>query len=864
MDWERYIQSVLEEEKCLDNITILIDGKEIALPSIIKASVFMLEKMIQNQGRNNVFVFPDGDQIPFLFMISKLIFNIYSGKIENQYTPEDFNPGQILKLGNCVMEFLGVGDEPYYDGTKRIYLKFADLDKYYCPIEMAPYFQKSDTKKKLSKKAAYNKEKKRIDAERSLQKNYLYELKEIKTHVKKTLFYVSPVTNSQDKAHKILIDGSSLFEYFLVTVTEYTGEMKYLKGKLVGTPALSFASEIDYVNEAIDRGSKAQSVIINLKECNVENQLAALDTLLQHKIPVLCVTDTANSFDLKYLEERNFNIWRWDEDSISDGIRSTEEVKLAKKIEKCIKSKVSYHSVSAPEISASFNILYHYNRIVENESAKLNSIFSKLLTISYSMLRNVRAIEANERDNYFETLEFCKTALEEEKIFIDETVYADFKKVIENFEKIVHESKSYCKTEAIFDFLIHKRIEEFYLICSNNDSPQLVKEYWENRLAKSGYRPIITVLYAKDFLKIDKHKAGVAIITGWLGASVLRKIIYGYLVEEIHIYTYECEERWKKAHTKSWKMGLNNKNNKVIAEKSFSNQTIKVRDVAEKEMMTDEEKSVIYEKDDLDLIMQENRYRQYMSRGGQTQGAIVEAKPAGFAGGEFALYTGGHKILVASKIIAQSTNKIEKKEIDELIIGDFIVVRESSKDIIREVADNILVANDKLHYRKLVAIWKDALRIEFAFYSIEYIYTKLCELGCTKNIQTVRNWHLSDDIIIPQDKEDLEYIAQMTNDSVLLEKVDEIYSAGTYIKNAHIKAGRILSERLTEGIAQKLLSGEKIDPYNIWDPIELNLEEVGPVKILKVIDLGQEWIPVSVNDTNKILSEEKESLLWQE
>ena len=155
MDWEHYIQSVLEEEKCLDNITILIDDKEIALPSIIKASVFMLEKMIQNQGRNNVFVFPDGEQIPFLFMISKLIFNIYSGKIENQYAPEDFTPGQILKLGNCVVEFLGIGEEPFYDGIKRIYLRFADCDKYYCPIEMVPHLQKSDTKKKLSKISVY-------------------------------------------------------------------------------------------------------------------------------------------------------------------------------------------------------------------------------------------------------------------------------------------------------------------------------------------------------------------------------------------------------------------------------------------------------------------------------------------------------------------------------------------------------------------------------------------------------------------------------------------------------------------------------------------------------------------------------------
>lgn len=357
MDWEHYIQSVLEEEKCLDNITILIDDKEIALPSIIKASVFMLEKMIQNQGRNNVFVFPDGEQIPFLFMISKLIFNIYSGKIENQYTPEDFIPGQILKLGNCVVEFLGVGDEPLHDGIKRIYLGFADCDKYYCPIEMAPYFQKSDTKKRLSKKSAYIREKKRIDEEQNAHANYLHELKDIKTHVKKTLFYIAPVSNSQNKAHKILIDGSSLFEYFLVTITDYTGEMKYLKGKLVGTPALSFASEIDYVNEAISNGAKAQSVILNLTECNIENQLAALDTLLQHKIPILCITDTANSFDLGYLEERKFNIWRWDEDSISNGVRSNEEVKLAEKIEKCMKSKVHYHALSDPEISMNFNIL---------------------------------------------------------------------------------------------------------------------------------------------------------------------------------------------------------------------------------------------------------------------------------------------------------------------------------------------------------------------------------------------------------------------------------------------------------------------------------------------------------------------------
>ena len=73
----------------------------------------------------------------------------------------------------------------------------------------------------------------------------------------------------------------------------------------------------------------------------------------------------------------------------------------------------------------------------------------------------------------------------------------------------------------------------------------------------------------------------------------------------------------------------------------------------------------------------------------------------------------------------------------------------------------------------------------------------------------------------------------------------------------------MLSERLTESIAAKLAK-EKIDPFNIWDPIELELEEVGKVKILKVIDIGSDMMPVRKGDTNRILAEDKGEILWQE
>ena len=141
---------------------------------------------------------------------------------------------------------------------------------------------------------------------------------------------------------------------------------------------------------------------------------------------------------------------------------------------------------------------------------------------------------------------------------------------------------------------------------------------------------------------------------------------------------------------------------------------------------------------------------------------------------------------------------------------------------------------------------------------------QLLDAGCTRNYQTVRNWLQSEELIIPQDSEDLKYIAEITGDSVLAEKMNEIINAGNYIKNAHIKAGRILSERLTESIAMNLSNGNAIDPFNIWKPIEIELNEVGVVKVLKIMDIGQEFIPIESSNSNKVLAEEKEGLLWQE
>ena len=45
MYWAEYLTDILEQDKSLDNIKVNMDGMSVDLPDIIKASVFMVEKI---------------------------------------------------------------------------------------------------------------------------------------------------------------------------------------------------------------------------------------------------------------------------------------------------------------------------------------------------------------------------------------------------------------------------------------------------------------------------------------------------------------------------------------------------------------------------------------------------------------------------------------------------------------------------------------------------------------------------------------------------------------------------------------------------------------------------------------------------
>lgn len=97
-------------------------------------------------------------------------------------------------------------------------------------------------------------------------------------------------------------------------------------------------------------------------------------------------------------------------------------------------------------------------------------------------------------------------------------------------------------------------------------------------------------------------------------------------------------------------------------------------------------------------------------------------------------------------------------------------------------------------------------------------------------------------------------MATVTENEMLMELLDSVFEAAQEVRNAHILAGRKLSEQLKLTLAKELKKYEDIDPFNIWEPIEMEMEGIGSVKVLKIIDIGFE-VEVASTDTNRLIED---------
>lgn len=855
MEWTSYVKNELTKPNSLHNLTITFGDKNrsIGMPPIITVSVNLLNRFLSTGEKHIVMVFPEKIKSSFLLSVIKIISDISEGKIEKTYNPASFQKGQKLKCKNCVVEFECVEEK---NGVTMLWVRDSDCTVG-IPIELAPFFQLTETNRRLSKDAEFSIVKKQIRKEKvamSEDQKLTSMLIDYKTHFNNTVFNVTPIGKAKDLLSTVCLNGTSVKDLLLVGQSDIEGNVEIInKGQLTGEPAIIMTPDLYAVNEAIKKDSDVKLLLIDVSNANlINNQLDALDELRRKDFPIVCLTDTANSFELGLLEQRGFYIWRWDEESISDDMFIDPQKQIDQKVENCAKQRIEYLNCESKEISDALARLYSNRQTISEATGNVPVVYDKLFSTVFIFLRSIVALSSDERRELRTNLESCKAQLEAVKRFISNELYKDLFEVISNLELVLRQEYIFPKITALKKKLLCDSYESICIVIHDKADKEKHQQYWDDYCRQENLNTVVHVMRQEEYFDSESINCDITIICGWINKDRMRRILYGYKTLGYLVLLYDYEQRWKKPHTNDWKRTLHKGNKRRVIEKALSTDqidTTRFIEVADTDIVQQDEL------DEINMILRENKYRRYLAGGGNRNiDEVVEAIPVNYVGGCFAFYKSTHKIVSVADIVLKDKNEIKMLLPAELEIGDFIVVREAQRDLVKEMADNILASNEKIEMRDLAKKWKDSLEIESIFSSFEEIYRKLQAEGCKKNWFTVRQWMKNEDIIAPQDKNDLRFIAKATEDAVLLERIDDIYEAGKQVKRAHVQAGRNLSLLLKRQIADKLQELGKIDPYNIWEPITLYLDGIGNVKILKVIDIGKKML-VDATNVNRLIDE---------
>ena len=863
VDWREHVKRILNNESDLDGLRLLFGAEHVStgIPPMIKASVSLLDMMQEKQGIYNVLVFPEKVQTIFIFTLAKLLHNIFVGKIKRDYDPRKFQHGERLRLGKAVVEFVEVEER---DNLVCLKFRTAESMTVSTPINLLPFFQKTSTNKKLSKYKQFYEEKQAAEAryaKTTSAEQTLAVLADYKTHMESSIFYMTSVINTKELLRNSSLCGRKISDVILLGQADYTGAIRNLgTGQLAGKPAIVLASDLYTINAAIESGCPAQSVIIDVSHSgNIDTQADQIDELIRKGIPITCVTDTVNSFELETLRMRGFNVWRWDESSITPELYETPHLTSDKKNRNCAERKVKYIHIDGLASSEAMKALAARREDSQNQSAQIMKMYEELYSLAFLALRETTPFTLGDLARADQVLCSAAVTIEKEKLYISEEMYNNYCFIIQTLRTVFTDQYVPVKQKALADYLqkLKGPMASVCLIVPEQFEKTHVKQYWEKWCAEAGRAISITVLSPGEYYPLSNATFSSVIIVGWLKRAIMRKILFSFNSDNYCVLLYDYEKRWKNYDVRKWQRDLNKSGNKEVVKKSFSSDKldISVTRFTEETETVEPEAVATDELNEIEHVLRENKFKQYVARGGAKPALeTVEAIPVNYVGGFIAFYRTGHKIISATKIITEDADKVEMILPAKLKVGDFVVVREADHDLIREMADNLLRKDGKLHLREMAGKWREALDIEKLFSTPEDICQRLSAAGCTREIATVNRWLFDEDLIAPQQKQDLKYIAEITGSSVLAELLDQVADAANEVKAAHSQAGRILTENLRKRVVTALEEYGDIDPFNIWEPIEMTVDGIGTVRILKIIDIGSA-IVVDSSDTNRLIAE---------
>jgi hypothetical protein len=845
VSWADISAVLLKSESSFDKLNLSFpDNEEILpFPKIIKLTLKLIEESISKNQNKIIVVYPERIYLPSMTVIFQAISDIVSGKLRTDYDIYSFQKSQRLKIDNLICKFVEIKTDK--DGVKRIWVEFSDSNYAY-PIDQAPFFQRTDTNRRISKAPLKHYIRSNNDS------SVFNTLEANKTFLKDSIYYLNSAKRFRDDFHKITVNDKEILDLMLIGKINTDNVINIInKGQFSGKPALLFMDNLYTLNSHLSENTKY--VFIDIHDDGIVNsQLDALDYLIKKDSPVIFLTDTVNSFNLEALGNRGFLTLRWDRTSILPDLYSTSAGdNVNSKVYNCGNKEINYELCDDFELSDIIKVLNKSRHFLEDNTQVLTNLYWQLYNVVISLLRNVIRIPEIVRSNIKNKIEDIEKSLKTQTYNISSENMNNLEQIILVIQNLLDGEYEYEKAKKTEQIICDGVFDNIVIIISDNDDKSVYINYWDNYITDNNLDKSIRIMYVQEYCNGIESIDAEIIVCGWLGKNKMRNIIYNNNAPLMHILLYKIEQNWKKRHVSEWEKIIRNERRYVF------DKNIVFSDLSADELSENNEEESSQDIDNIENAIQEYKFSKYYTKNNQdTKNISVEVIPIMFVSGYFSFYKISSKVITVTEIIndISGNSKQNEKLSTDIETGDFVVIRETERSLIHELADGILKKEGKEEHRELSGQWKRGLNEKRSLYTTKQLHEKIVNEGSSIGLQAFRVWMDDDDFIAPQDKDNLLFIAAALNDNYLIENIDRIYEICKDVRSAHVKAGNILSKRLKNEIAKKLSDIPKIRRADLWDPIDLQLEDLGKVKILKVTSIGQKRF-VDMYYTNKLLNE---------
>lgn len=869
MDWENLLREIDNRFPFLVKVRASRNGLEPStLHPMLRVSTGMVISAIFSEKLNRIVIlFPNRfhlDKWITILSVLELLKRDYQTESTEFY---DFQPGQKLLMNNkYIVEFEGIADGKIW--ILALNNKTHTKSRIVLKTDRIIQFQSVETKRRLSS------DNKVWQEYKNAPESPIDSILNIYTAGNKSFFesniiYVGRTGKTVEYINTTKLNKTKLVDLFLWGKHNTEGNVSIINsGGIQATPScIIFPDLYSVVNYCNFDEERSRAIIISSTSF-CKNDPQSFTTLLDSKIPIIIITDFNDSEDPEYLSEFNFKIWQWDERNLREITRQfrSQENSIFNSFHRTLinlyKQKINTVVCNYPELESIAHELTVFEKNIRQQNDQLQNLCSYLYQLYNEFSRLIRFPSQEWVRNYQERVNNLQARFKTYRLWIPTETMSQLNKIISALLKLCGNSFA-CENHKLDQLkkllLENSTVGKTIVVVPRYKDVEETKGYWQKKFVDFPEKLNDVVFLAASDLLPDSISfiPDRVIVCGWLGQSLMYSLLHSYITDNITLLVYPNEAKWFKGATSRWR-----KNRRFRSDFREFSKLLNFPEDFFDSLADDvvEGPDLPEESPEENILELERRLKQYRYGGYKTiqssEDVIEKAKLVIFNNEQFAFFTKSHKSLIVTDLIRESDSKIEiqKLTLSDIKVGDYILFFSSDKDLIHEIADKILNERGKADLRAKATFWRKVLCKKTGKLPIDAMVSILRQHGCKRHELTIKNW-LHDDIIGPANPDDIKIIlkafAPSLCDNNFNELIAEIISAISEVRGAHLKASSLLAQQLIKKLPE-IFSQEG----EITRQLTIEIPEFGRVFVLKIEEIGNEWLDIEKRNTNRLLSEE--------